>query len=101
MQSMDFVVGFSVLKDLLIKTYKIERPRELVRLHFTDRDRVLLMHDYDDHKKIVVLSYNLESRQINEQVVGAANELVAVSLTHKRPASFLHEKFLLNGFFRL
>ena len=100
MQQREFVSGFSDLKDLLIRTYKIDRSREFVRLCFSKKDNSLLMHDYDDHKKMLVLCSNLKEENIQEGLPLNARRLVSESLKHFSPAEFLIKEFQLNGFFR-
>lgn len=51
MQQQQLISGFSELKDLLIRTYNIEKDREFVRLYFSECDNQLLMYDYDDHTR--------------------------------------------------
>ena len=55
MQQKDLVVGFSDLKDILIQTYKIEKPRDQIRLYFSFVGTELRMHDYEDHEKAVTV----------------------------------------------
>ncbi len=100
MQQRELVSGFSELKDLLIRTYKIERNREFVKLYFSEKDNELLMHDYDDHKNSVALSRNMNDEDISHGLTANAHRLVRESLNHASPAGFLIEEFQLNGFFR-
>lgn len=100
MQQRELVSGFSDLKNILIRTYKIDRDRELVKLYFTERDSELLMHDYDDHKKVICLCTNLKNKFIRNDLVSKARLLVEESLMQANPAQFLNLEFQLNGFFR-
>lgn len=100
MQQRELVSGFSELKDLLIRTYKIDRNRELVRLYFSEKDNELLMHDYDDHKKSFALSRSMNNKEISHGLTANALRLVKESLNRVSPADFLIEQFQLNGFFR-
>ena len=100
MQQRELVSGFSELKDLLIRTYQIERGRELVKLYFSEEDNKLLMHDYDNHKKVIRLCLNLERKNIWNGLTGNAHRLVNESLKHASPSEFLIQEFQLNGFFR-
>lgn len=100
MQQRELVSGFSDLKDLLIRTYNIEKERELVRLYFSESKNELLMHDYDDHKKAIRLCLNLKRKLIMERLTVNAQRLVQESLKHTSPAEFLINEFQLNGFFR-
>lgn len=100
MQQRELVSGFSDLKDLLIRTYKIDRDRELIKLYFTIMDSELLMHDFDDHKKVICLCANLNNKFIRNVLVSKARLLVEESLLHTNPAQFLNLEFQLNGFFR-
>ena len=100
MQQRELVSGFSELKDLLIRTYKIERNREFVKLYFSEKGNELLMHDYNDHKKSFALSVNIAKKQIPAGLTANAHRLVKESLSRASPAGFLIEEFQLNGFFR-
>lgn len=100
MQSKELVSGFSELKDLLIRTYKIDKPRELVRLYFSIERDMLIMHEYDDHKKIIILSVSSSSRKPSENLAPTAARLVANALKNPKPAQFLIDHFQLYGFFR-
>ena len=82
MQQREIVSGFSDLKDLLIRTYKINRDRELVKLCFTEKDNELLMHDYDDHKKVICLCSNIKNRLIRNILAPKASLLVKESFTN-------------------
>ncbi len=100
MQQTELVVGFSELKDLLIRTYEIEREREFVKLYFTEETDSLLMHDYDDHKKYLFLSFNVKKKIIVDRLSANAHRLVDEALRHPSPANFLNNEFKLSGFFR-
>ena len=100
MKQIEIVSGFSELKGLLIRTYKIERSPELIKLYFTLQDQWLFMHDYDDHKKVVLLAADIAGKEISSQVTHTALRLVKASLKENNPAQFLNEGFRLNGFFR-
>lgn len=65
MQSTQMVSGFSELKDYLIDKFQIERPRETVRLHFTEDENRLFMHDYSHHQNAVVIISNIHLRHLN------------------------------------
>lgn len=99
MQQLEIVSGFSELKDLLIRTYKISRNRELVKLYFSTKENALLMHDFDDHKKELSLCSNLKEGSIRKTLAPRAYRLVAESLNHVSPTDFLNCEFQLNGFF--
>ena len=62
--------GFSDLKDLLIRTYKIDKDQGLVKLYFTEENNRLLMHDYDDHERVIYLCSNLKNKLIKINNVG-------------------------------
>lgn len=100
MQQRQLVSGFSDLKDLLIQTYKIDRANELIKLYFTEKDSELLMHDYDDHKKVICLCANLKNKFIKDILSPKAKLLIEESFMHSNPAYFLNVEFQLNGFFR-
>ena len=100
MQERVLISGFSELKDLLIKTFQIERNTEFVRLYFSQKNNELLMHDYDDHKKAINLSFNLKKGDIKTMLTINAHRVVKESLKHKSPAEFLNNGFKLSGFFR-
>ena len=100
MQQRELVSGFTELKDLLIRTYGIERRREFVRLYFTLRGKVLLMHDYDDHKKEIVICSNIEEKIVGKGLGVIARRVVKESLRRPSPTAFLIQEFQLNGFFR-
>ena len=97
---MEIVSGFSELKDLLIHTFKVTRNREFVRLYFTELDNELLMHDYADHKKVIVLSLDIESQDIPKEIPLRARRLIQNSLMQKGASDFLNRGFQLHGFFR-
>ena len=100
MQQRELVSGFSELKDLLIRTNHINRGRESVKLYFTLKHKMLYMHDYDDHKKYVIICRDLAREKISDSLKPAARRLVFESLRQSSPADFLNNEFLLNGFFR-
>ena len=100
MQQRELVFGFSKLKDLLIRMYKIDRDRSLVKLYFSEKDDVLLMHDYDDHKKYLALSLSISNKDIRTGLTGDSYNLVEESLRQPNPTEFLNIGFKLNGFFR-
>ncbi len=99
MQQRELMSGFSDLKVLLIRTYKIDRSSELVKLYFTQADNELLLHDYDDHEKIISLCSDLKNKFIRDILTFKAKLLVEESLMHHNPAQFLNNEFQLNGFF--
>lgn len=101
MQQRELISGFSELKDLLIRTYNIKKDREFVRLYFSESKNELLMHDYDEHERVISLCFNLELKIIRERLGVSAYRLVQESLKHTSPALFLIKEFQLNGFFRL
>lgn len=100
MRQQNLVSGFSELKDLLITTYKIEKPRELVQLYFSQSGMELLMHDYDDHKKVMHLCFDIRKKQTKIGLKTYAERLVNEALTHHLPSAFLNHNFKLYGFFR-
>ena len=101
MQQRELVSGFSDLKDLLIRTYKIDRDRSLVMLYFTEADDQLLMHDYDDHNKVITICSNLKNKFIKRDVFTVrAIFVVENALDQDDPSVFLNSSFKLNGFFR-
>ncbi len=100
MQQRELVSGFSELKDLLIRTYKINRRREFVRLYFSIANNELLMHDYDDHKKALSLCSDIEQKKIREGLMSKSHRLAKESLKHPSPAEFLNNESKLYGFFR-
>ena len=100
MRQQELVSGFSELKDLLITTYRIEQPRELVKLYFSETTNELLMHDYDDHSKFIILSFKLQDRLSRTGLTLYASRLVILALNHPSPSIFLNHNFKLYGFFR-
>lgn len=100
MQQTEFISGFSELKELLIKTYNIETDKALVRLYFTESNNELLMHDYDNHKKVICLCSNLKDKIIKNGLPTKAMLLVNESIDHASAAQFLNFEFKLSGFFR-
>ena len=100
MQQRELVSGFSELKEILIRTFQIEGDRAFVKLYFSENDNALLMHDYDDHKKVIELCFNLELKNIRDGLTANAHRLVNESLKHSSPSEFLIKEFQLNGFFR-
>ena len=99
-QQREMVSGFSELKDLLVRTYKIDRSRDLVKLYFSETGNELLMHDYDNHKNVVRLSSNMLRRAVWEGLTGNAQIVVSESLNQASPAVFLNDEFKLYGFFK-
>ncbi len=99
MQQHEQVSGFSDLKDILIRTFQIGRDRAHVKLYFSTLDNALLMHDYDDHKKVIVLSRDIKTKVIKQGITGATRELIIEALMHHKPQNFLNDGFKLNGFF--
>lgn len=100
MQQREIMSGFSDLKELLIRTYKIDKDREFVRLYFTELAGALLMQDYHDHKKSIPLCYNVKRKLIEVTLSAKAQLLIEESLLHPVPAKFLNDEFMLNGSFR-
>ncbi len=100
MQPREFMYGFSDLKQLLVKTYDIQVARDLVKLHFSETDNTLIMHDYNDHKKQVLLSFDLLNMTVAEKLTVKSKRLVREAFTHNDPAAFLNSEFRLYGFFR-
>ncbi len=100
MKQLDMVSGFSELKDLLIRTYKIERDPLQVRLYFSVNNNQLIVHDYDDHKNLLILSRNITKKAIGVGLTPKVHDLVEESLNQKSPSEFLIKEFQLNGFFR-
>lgn len=96
----EFVSGFSELKNILIRAYKIERPRDQIKLHFTIQEDELLMHDYDDHSKFVSLSNRISTKHVVNFPEKKAVEIVKVALDQDDPLDYLKDGFLLYGFFR-
>jgi hypothetical protein len=95
----DLVSGFSELKDILIRAYGIDRPRNRIKLYFTEGENELHMHDDSDHKKIVPLVDNLREKYILPFNEKKATALIRESLNHNEPALFLNEEFESYGFF--
>jgi hypothetical protein len=100
MQPRKIISGLSDLKQLLIRTYSIERSRALVKLHFTEKNNELLMHDYDDHNKVLILIRKIDDRQIRAGLTANAHGVVKESLNYPSPSEFLNTSFKLNGFFK-
>ncbi len=100
MQDRELVNGFSELKDLLIREYKIDRDRSSVKLFFSEKDNSLIMHDYNDHKKVLILSFNIIKKEIWRGLSNYAQRLVMEALNSDSPSHFLIESFRLYGFFR-
>ena len=98
MQQKDLVVGFSDLKDILIQTYKIEKPREQIRLYFSFVEEELTMHDYEDHAKAIVL---LQAGEVRLQTGSFGWRLVNFVKGSRKPDALLNDLFQLYGFFRL
>jgi hypothetical protein len=101
MQQRQVIAGFSDLKELLIRTYEMRESRELIRLHFSASNNQLLMHDYNDHKKFVILCRNIIYKVLVTGLSQNAYELLMIALDSKTPINFLNEQFKLNGFFKL
>lgn len=99
MQTMAIVSGFSELKDLLIRTYNIERSRAEVRLYFTEDQDQLLMHDYHDHKKLIVLATSISRKELRKSLKGFAAQLCELALSEVEPSKFLNRRFTSDGFF--
>jgi hypothetical protein len=100
MQQLDSVTGFSELKDLLIRTYNIEKERSLIQLHFTESDHELLMHDYSDHEKVICLCSDLRVGTPDKSLSPRAKRIVNEALKQNKPCEFLNNGFKLYGFFR-
>jgi hypothetical protein len=100
MQQRETIFGFSELKDLLIRTYRIQRSRESIRLFFSEDKNVLLLHDYDDHKKTIHLSFDIKGKSVRETLAPYAKKLVEESLEQPSPSKYLIDEFQLYGFFR-
>lgn len=96
----EFVSGFSELKNILIRTYEIEKPKVQIKLHFTVLDNELRMHDYDDHSKVVNLSDDILGKQVIEFPERQAVEIIKMALEQGDPLDYLRDGFLLYGFFR-
>lgn len=101
MEQRDLVVGFSELKDLLIRTYQIDRDRNLVRLYFTSNGKELFMHDFDDHQKIIILSFRTKEKLVRPGLREFIRRTVLMALAQTDPAEFLNINFQLHGFFKL
>ncbi len=100
MPQIDMITGFSDLKDLLIRTYNIQKPREFIRLYFTLDNDYLLMHDFHDHKKVITLCFSINSKILRKGLTIKSQKLVMNSLNQNIPSEFLNNEFQLNGFFR-
>ncbi len=100
MQQTEFIVGFSELKDLLIETYKIDLPRDQIRLFFAEIDNTLLLHDYLNHKRSVLLSSNIHQKRSPNVRKKIALKIIFLALDSADPALFLNESYLLYGYFR-
>ena len=100
MQQREVVSGFSDLKDLLIRTYKIEKEREFLKLYFTEKANELLMHDFNDHQRKIGICLDVKRKIIKDTLSPIAKLLVKESLLHTDPAKFLNDEFKLYGFFR-
>lgn len=100
MQQRELVAGFSELKDLLIRTYKINRDREFIRLYFSEKDNQLLMHDYEEHQQALTLSRDIINKQIRDGLSANSHNLIKESLLRPKPSEFWNIGFKLNGFFR-
>ncbi len=100
-EQMKIVAGFSELKDLLIRTHRIQKNKELIKLYFNAENNQLLMHDYDEHTKAIILISRLDKNEISNFSGHKARILVKYSLSFPNPALFLNEEFKLSGFFRI
>ena len=100
MEQYNLVVGFSDLKELLIRTYAIERDRALVKLYFSESALELVLHDYDDHFKTIVLCFDMPKKRLRRGLSYHSQKLVRKSLNYRKPSDFLNNEFRLNGFFR-
>lgn len=94
------LIRISDLKKLLIRTYKLEKSAEFIKLHFSVNDNELLMHDYDDHRKTLTLVRKIDTKKIRLGLTTNSHNLIKESLYHSKPAEFLNMGFKLNGFFR-
>ena len=94
------VSGFSELKDHLIESFKILRPRETIRLYFTENRNRLLMHDYHNHQYAVAIINNIQLQRLNDALGGNAKAICFEALQSSNPVSYLNSEFLLYGFFR-
>ncbi len=93
MQQTHIISGFSELKDLLIEQFKVKRPREMIRLHFTiSRDR-LLIHDYSCHQNAITIVHSIRQKHLNTKLKGNAKILCLEALAQPYPALFLNEYF--------
>jgi hypothetical protein len=101
MKATSAVSGFSELKELLIRTYKIERPSNEVRLHFSQEGNELLMHDCDDHQKVITLSNKIKDKRLSNLITGNARMICMEALEAEFPAAYLNDRFLLYGYYRL
>lgn len=99
MEQTEFVVGFSELKDLLIDKYKIQTPREELRLYFTVTSNQLLMHDFKNHNRIVLLSGDVFRKYVERIPMNTAAKLIRYSIESKMPADMLNDHFMLYGYF--
>ncbi len=103
MEQRTLVSGFSELKDLLIRTYNIDSDRSFIRLYFTEGrrgDAEILMHDFNDHSKMISVCTDLNRNIIPGKIKGNARHLVEKSLEFDSPSEFLNTNFILYGFFR-
>lgn len=100
MQQREFMSGFSDLKDLLIRTYKVDKEREFIKLYFTEKENELLMHDFNDHKRAIGICSDIKNKIIEATLSPIAKLLIKESLIHTDPAKFLNDEFKLYGFFR-
>jgi hypothetical protein len=101
MQHIDSVAGFSDLKDLLIRTHKIEKGRELIKLYFTESDDRLYMHDYNDHKKMITLCKSIREKELSNSLSRRSERLIREALNHRSPSQYLIMNFNLYGFFKM
>ena len=99
MKQLDKISGFTELKDMLIRTYLINRSHDLVKLFFSERKNALYVHDYDDHSKALRICNNIELEYIPHGLPPNVFRLANESLKHASPAEFLINEFKLSGFF--
>ena len=100
MQTRQFISGFSDLKNLLIKTYKIEKESDQIKLYFSESENNLILHDYDNHARTIVLVFDVRRKRIEKWLSRSAHLIVERSLMNKAPAKYLNEGFQLYGFFK-
>ncbi len=102
MQQRQIVSGFSEIKDLLIRKYKITEDREKLRLYFTYNDGLLTVHNYRSHEQQIILTDRTFSGVINHMLPknSFSRQVVKLALNETRPDDFLNSQFKLHGFFR-